>query len=182
MKKLILLLNLIFLSKSILSSENNKWLISRVIDKSAVYVLLKICDLTEAVSKNAAFQKLYGYIDISDHSLSSDELIIIVPKGENNFEIKFINLYKLNKLKNKFVIPHESDEISKELYDKIKKLSVPVDFFYENGQCNIKLPDNQTFHFKTEVCNVEAVILPNAAIGEIVKEIDYIENANNETK
>lgn len=107
----------------------------------------------------------------------SDELVIISATGKT-FNIKFLNLYQINKLKDKFVIPDESYDISKELYDKLKKLSsTNLEYLLVNGIYNIKLPCNQFLAFHSTSQNVEAVIISKDNLQQIAEEIWDIDYA-----
>ena len=166
--KIILSLIFIFHTNTALTQETNNT--RSFIRNCALYFMLKVNALASTIANNSVVQKLFSYIDITDHSLGSDKLVIIMPKDENNFEIKLLNLYKINLLKDKFEIPI-SIEITKETYEKIKKLTSPLEYSLDNNTWLIKLPNQQTFNIKIESEKIEAVILPNEIMKYITEDL-----------
>lgn len=158
MKKVILLFIFIFQANMVLAQENYNR--KSFIRNCALYLIVKVNALASAIANNSIVQKLFRYIDVSDHSLSSDELVIIIPKDENNFEIKLLNLYKINQLKDKFEIP-ASIEITKEIYEKIKKITVTLECLLKKDVWLIRLPNQEAFNIKIQSDKMEAVILSN---------------------
>lgn len=173
MKKFIFILCLLF-QLNLFNSEY--YSPEKYILNTAIYLYMKANDLTEAVCNTGWVKSLLSYIDISDKSLSSDELVIIIPKDDNTFNIKLLNLYKINLSKDKFEVQKEWIEINRDLYEKIRKLSLPnLGCVLENDIWNIKLPNDVHFKLKAESKIVEVVILPNRNLGPIVEELYQID-------